>query len=90
MRPTDRSRHDATAQIRQAELARSASRRMIARGQRPGYRVADTGDGTTVHVVELPWLGRIAANRQAALSSARDAIAAWLGVDPAAFDLERE
>jgi hypothetical protein len=90
MPPTDRSRHDAIAQIRFADQARSASRRMIARGERPGYRVAETGDGSTVHVVELPWLGQITADRQAAMRSAREAIAAWLGVDPGAFDLERE
>jgi hypothetical protein len=63
---------------------------MIARGERPGYRVAETGDGATVHVVELPWLGQIGASRQATLPIVRDTIAAWLGVDPAAFDLERE
>jgi hypothetical protein len=90
MRGTDRSRHDAIAQIRQAEQARAASRRMIARGERPGYRVAETGDGSTVHVVELPWLGQIAAGRHAAIRAARQTIAAWLGVDPEAFDLERE
>ena len=63
---------------------------MIARGERPGYRVAETGDGTTVHVIELPWLGQIAADRQATIRVVRQTIAAWLGVDPDAFDLERE
>jgi hypothetical protein len=63
---------------------------MIARGERPGYRVAETGDGETVHIVELPWLGRIATKRADAVSRAREAIAAWLGVAQDAFDIERD
>jgi hypothetical protein len=90
MAPADRSRQDALAQLRRAEQARSASRRMIARGERPGYRITDTGDGATVHVIELPWLGSIAADRHTAIRSAQGAIATWLGVDRDAFDLERE
>jgi hypothetical protein len=78
------------AQVRLAEQAWTASRRMIARGERPGYRVAETGDGATVHVVELPWLGQIAADRQSTIRVVRQTIASWLGVDPDAFDLERE
>ena len=62
---------------------------MIARGERPGYRIAETGDGETIHVVELPWLGRIATDRRNAISRARASIAAWLGVDEATFDVER-
>jgi hypothetical protein len=79
----------ATAQARVAELAWTASRRMIARGERPGYRVVETGDGETIHIVELPWLGRIATSRGDAVGRARTAIARWLGVDPSAFDVER-
>ena len=56
-----RDRDDALAHARLAEQAWTASRRMISRGERPGYRVAETGDGITVHVVELPWLGRMEA-----------------------------
>jgi hypothetical protein len=62
---------------------------MIARGERPGYRIAETGDGMTIHVVELPWLGPMRADRSEALRRARETIAAWLGVDPESFDLER-
>jgi hypothetical protein len=62
---------------------------MIARRERPGYRVAETGDGATVHIVELPWLGQIAADRSDAIRAAREAIASWLEVDPDSFDVER-
>ena len=62
---------------------------MIARRERPLYRITDTGDGRTVHVVELPWIQPIEAPRAAALERARDAIAAWLEVDRMAFDIER-
>jgi hypothetical protein len=78
------------AQVRLAEQAWTASRRMIARGERPGYHVAETGDGATVYVIELPWLGQIAADRQSTIRVVRRTIASWLGVDPDAFDLERE
>jgi len=61
---------------------------MIARRERPGYRVAETGDGATVHIDELPWLGRISADRSDAIRTAREAIAAWLEVDPDSFDVE--
>ena len=43
-----------TSDFRRAEAAWSAARRMIARKERPCYRVAETGDGSTVYVVELP------------------------------------
>jgi hypothetical protein len=62
---------------------------MIARRERPGFRVAETGDGGTVYVVELPWLGEIAADPSNAVRKARDAIASWLEVDPDSFDVER-
>jgi hypothetical protein len=62
---------------------------MIARGERPGYRIAETGDGATIHVIELPWLGPIRADRSDALRRAGDAIATWLEVDPESFDIER-
>jgi hypothetical protein len=63
---------------------------MIARRERPCYRVAETGDGSTIHVVELPWIGPVEADRRTALARAREAVAAWLDVDPGAFDVERE
>jgi hypothetical protein len=62
---------------------------MIARKERPCYRVAETGHGATVHIIELPWIAPIDATRQTAIDRARDAIAAWLGVQPDSFDLER-
>jgi hypothetical protein len=80
-----RTRND----IRMAESAWAASRRMISRRERPLYRIADTGDGRTIHVVELPWLPPIDATRSTAIERGRDAIAAWLDVDRSAFDVER-
>jgi hypothetical protein len=80
---------DSMAQARVAEQAWTASRRMIARGERPGYRIAETGDGETIHVIQLPWLGRIATDRGSAIAAARSSIAAWLGADGATFDVER-
>jgi hypothetical protein len=90
MRQAGNSRSEAIDQLRLAEQTWAASRRMISRGERPGYRIAETGDSETVHVVELPWLGRIATDRRDAIRSARQAIAEWLGVDLEAFDVERE
>ena len=74
--------------IRRAEAAWSAARRMIARNERPCYRVADSGDGT-VHLIELPWLAPVAASPGTSVTRAREAVAAWLEVDPDAFDIER-
>lgn len=76
--------------FRHAEAAWSAARRMIARKDRPCYRVAETGDGVTVHVIELPWIAPLEATRRSALDRARAAIAAWLDVQPDTFDVERE
>jgi hypothetical protein len=75
--------------FRRAEAAWSASRRMVARKERPCYRVAETGDGATVHIIELPWIAPIEATRRTAIDRAREAIAAWLDVQPDAFDVER-
>ena len=77
-------------EFRRAEAAWSAGRRMVARRERPCYRVADTGDGATVHIVELPWIAPITATRGTALDRARAAIAGWLDVQPDAFDVEHE
>lgn len=76
--------------FRHAEAAWSAARRMIARKDRPCYRVAETGDGATVHIIELPWIAPLEASRRNAVDQARGAIAAWLGVRPDTFDVERE
>jgi hypothetical protein len=75
--------------FRHAQAAWSAARRMIARKDRPCYRVAETGDGNTVHIVELPWIAPIKAGRREAIDRAREAIAAWLDIQPEAFDVER-
>lgn len=75
--------------FRHAQAAWAAARRMIARKDRPCYRVAETGDGATVHIIELPWIEPIQANRPTAIDRAREAIAAWLDVHPDAFDVER-
>lgn len=72
-----------------AQAAWSAARRMIARDDRPCYRVTETGDGATVHIIELPWIAPIEATRRTAIDRAREAIAAWLDVQPEAFDVER-
>ena len=76
-------------ELKRAEAAWVAGRRMVARRERPLYRIADTGDGRTIHVVELPWLPPIEASRSAAIERARDAVASWLGVDRMAVDIER-
>ena len=54
---------------------------MLATGERPGYhlRMSDNGRYT---VLEAPWLS--VPHR----SAGRAAIAAWLGCEPDAFDLE--
>ena len=87
---TARTDGDSLARAKIAQQAWAASRRMIARGERPGYRIAETGDGETVHVIELPWLGRIQARRGEMVEAARSTIGGWLGVDETTFDVERD
>ena len=60
---------------------------MIARGDRPAYRVTTDEDGRW-GVATLPWVSVEATNRREALDAARAAIAAWLQVEPDAFDVE--
>lgn len=60
---------------------------MIARGERPAYRLATGQDGRW-GVDAMPWLSVAAVNRREALDEARAAIAAWLQVEPDAFDVE--
>jgi hypothetical protein len=64
-----------------------AARRMIARGERPGYRLLLGGDGRW-RVDGLPGITVAALDRQAASMSIRSTIAAALGVDPMAFDVD--
>lgn len=62
---------------------------MIARGERPAYRVRMAQDGRRV-VDGMPWLPLSATARREALDEARAAIAAWLEVRPHAFDVEAD
>jgi hypothetical protein len=75
--------------LRRADAARAAGRRMIARGERPLYRIAivRTTPDILVRVVELPWLdGRAPAMREVT-GTGRALIAAWLDVHPESFDV---
>ena len=65
-----------------------AAIRTISRGERPLYRVRTAQDGSW-RVEWCPWLVGTAANRVVALANARTTIAAWLEVDPDAFEVER-
>ena len=63
---------------------------MVARGERPMYRiewVSPTPDGR-VRIVELPWLEVPVGAARDARTAVRAAIAEWLGVGAEAFDLE--
>lgn len=79
-------------ELRRAEAAWKASRRMISRGERPLYRVAAAGDGPEIHVriVELPWLAATATRPSHVLRMGRAIIAEWLEVGESDFDVERE
>lgn len=78
------------AMLRRAEAARTASRRMIARGERPGYRVEviRTVPDIAVRIVELPWLTGAAPSMRDVTATGRRLVAAWLEVPPGAFDIE--
>ncbi|MBA2756897.1 MAG: hypothetical protein H0U37_05590 [Chloroflexi bacterium] len=65
-----------------------ASRRMIARGERPGYRLRPVQDGSW-EVEGLPGLSMPAMAARDALDAVRDTIADLLGVGPDSFDVER-
>jgi hypothetical protein len=75
--------------LRHAEAARAAGRRMVARGERPMYRLelAHGGPNVEFRVVELPWLAGTATARRDVVATARGLVAAWLGCHPDAFDL---
>jgi hypothetical protein len=72
---------------RQHSAALQAARRMVARGERPGYRLRAAHDGSWT-VEGLPGVTVAAETRKAAVMAARAAIAAVLEVDPESFDLE--
>ena len=73
---------------RQRAAAHQASRRMIARGDWPPYRVTTAQDGRW-RVDTLPWVPPLSAtSRREALEAAREAIATWLEVEPDSFDVE--
>ena len=63
---------------------------MIARGERPMYRIerVSLAPELRIRIVELPWLEASAGHPRDASSAGRAAIAAWLGVSPDAFDVE--
>ncbi len=89
----DPSRHstiaDARTTLRQADAARTAGRKMIARGERPMYRVEviRTTPDVGLRIIELPWLTGSAASVRDVPGAARSVVAAWLDVHPEAFDL---
>jgi hypothetical protein len=60
---------------------------MIARGERPGYRLRAAQDGSWT-VEGLPGVTLAAETKRTALTAARAAIAAVLEVDPESFDLD--
>jgi hypothetical protein len=75
------------SEAQQRAAAHQASRRMIARGDRPAYRLRTAHDGGW-HVDALPWVPVSATGRREALDEARAAIAEWLDVRPDTFDVE--
>lgn len=60
---------------------------MVARGERPVYRVRLAPVGPW-YVDGCPWLIIEATTAMDALAATRAAVAEWLGVDPNAFDVE--
>ena len=60
---------------------------MIARGERPMYRLRVSPDGSWT-VDGLAWLYVAPVDRRKAPDAARATIAAWLDVAPDAFDVE--
>jgi hypothetical protein len=71
---------------KQRQATEQASRRMIARGERPAYRLRMAQDGRWT-LSEAPWLGVARASRREALTEAVRAISEWLDCDPASFDI---
>ena len=81
---------DARRTMQRADAARTAGRRMIARGERPGYRIelVHVTPDVGFRIVELPWLTASVASRRDVSAAARILLAGWLDVSPDAFDLE--
>lgn len=76
--------------ISEADLharAIQAARRMIARGERPGYRLVLGPDGRW-RADGLPGISVAAPGRHAASAAFRATIAAALDVDPTTFDID--
>ncbi len=71
----------------EARQREAGGRRMIARGDRPGYRILPAQDGSW-YVDALPWLSVTATRRRDAMEAARAAMADWLDVTPDEFDVE--
>jgi hypothetical protein len=67
--------------------ALQASQRMIARGERPAYRLRVAQDGRWT-VSECPWLRIASTERWEARAEAIRAVSAWLDCDSSAFDVE--
>jgi hypothetical protein len=77
--------------IPEAELharALQAARRMIAGGERPGYRLIAGPDGHWA-VDGLPGISAVASSRHTASTTLRSRIASVLDVDPSTFDVDR-
>ncbi len=74
-------------ETRQRGAAEQAARRMIARGERPDYRVRTAQDGRS-KVLRCPWLSMDADDRRGAAGVAKTTVTKWLGVHPGALDVE--
>jgi hypothetical protein len=68
------------------QAALQASIRTIRSGERPMYRVRPRDGGWFVD--GCPWLLIAANDRRSALVRTRAAVADWLGVSPAVFDVD--
>jgi hypothetical protein len=81
---------EAQAVARRAEVARSAGRRMVARGERPLYRyeLLRTMPEVELRIVELPWLTTRAPSMRGVTAAAARLVSDWLGVDPDRLDVE--
>jgi hypothetical protein len=73
------------------DLARRASRRMVAHGERPLYRATlePHGDFILIRIPELEIVTQARHRREVAVM-ARDLVATWLDVPSDAFDVEVE
>jgi hypothetical protein len=75
------------SEARKHAAALQAARRLIAPGERPGYRLRTAQDGSWAVEGNLG-VTVTADTKRTALTAARAAIAAVLEVDPESFDLE--